>query len=64
MSNLDIARRPHQEGELRVRHAGSEYTLSITVTLAPSGIEDVLVARHAAGKQALDEGERGGEPLM
>ncbi len=57
MSNLDIARHPHQEGELCVRHAGSEYTLSITVTLGPSGTEDVVV-RHAASKQALDDGER------
>lgn len=49
MASLDIARRPAQQGQLRVRLAGRQYELGITSSISPSGVEDLLITIGALG---------------
>jgi len=43
MANLDLAKQPTQEGELRVRGHGREVRIRITVRKEPTGAEEALL---------------------
>ena len=41
MANLDVARRPSQEGVLLVRRGGKDFTITINVETTPGGAEQL-----------------------